>query len=65
MTSAMLCVVDCGIIIDMQWALDYEERLRGIIYAWQGGMENGNAIADVLFGRVIHELAYRYDCCKI
>lgn len=50
--SNVTVLLDCGNIIDMQWALDYEERLRGIIYAWQGGMESGNAIADVLFGRV-------------
>lgn len=50
--SNVTVLLDCGNIIDMQWALDYEERLRGIICAWQGGMESGNAIADVLFGRV-------------
>ena len=50
--SNVTVLLDCGNIIDMQWALDYEERLRGIIYAWQGGMESGNAIADMLFGRV-------------
>ena len=50
--SNVTVLLDCGNIIDMQWVLDYEERLRGIIYAWQGGMESGNAIADVLFGRV-------------
>lgn len=50
--SSVTVLLDCGNIIDMQWVLDYEERLRGIIYAWQGGMESGNAIADVLFGRV-------------
>lgn len=50
--SNVTVLLDCGNIIDMQWALDYEERLRGIIYACQGGMESGNAIADVLFGRV-------------
>lgn len=50
--SNVTVLLDCGNVIDMEWVLDYEERLRGIVYAWQGGMESGNAIADVLYGRV-------------
>lgn len=50
--SNVTVLLDCGNVIDMSWALDYEERLRGIVYAWQGGMESGNAVADVLYGRV-------------
>ena len=50
--SNVTVLLDCGNVIDMQWVLDYNDRLRGIIYAWQGGMESGNAIADVLYGKV-------------
>ena len=48
--SNVTVLLDCGNVIDMQWVLDYNDRLRGIIYAWQGGMESGNA--DVLYGKV-------------
>ena len=45
-------VMDCGNIIDMSWTRDYENKLTAIVYAWQGGMESGTALADVLTGAV-------------
>lgn len=50
--SNVTVILDCGNIIDMSWVLDFGERLRGILYVWQGGMESGNAVADVLYGDV-------------
>ncbi len=50
--SNVTVLLDCGNVMDMSWVLDYEDRLRGIVYAWQGGMESGNAVADVLYGKV-------------
>lgn len=45
-------VMDCGNVIDMSWTRDYENKLSAIVYAWQGGMESGTALADVLTGAV-------------
>lgn len=45
-------VMDCGNVIDMSWMRDYENKLNAIVYAWQGGMESGTALADVLTGAV-------------
>jgi len=45
-------VMDCGNVIDMGWTADYGDKLGAIVYAWQGGMEGGNALADVLTGSV-------------
>ena len=43
-------VMDCGNVIDMSWA---EELNPGaVVFAWQGGMEAGNGVADVLTGAV-------------
>ena len=43
-------VMDCGNIVDMAWTEKYGDKLSAIVYAWQGGMESGNALADVLTG---------------
>ncbi|WP_026831615.1 glycoside hydrolase family 3 protein [Exiguobacterium undae] len=43
-------LLNVGNIIDMQWALDFNPS--AILYAWQGGMEGGNALVDLLTGAV-------------
>lgn len=47
-------VLNVSNIIDMSWLNDesYKHPIPCVIYAWQGGMEGGNAIADVLAGEV-------------
>lgn len=47
-------VLNVSNIIDMSWMYDksYANPIPCVIYAWQGGMEGGNAIADVLVGEV-------------
>ena len=45
-------VMDCGNVIDMSWVRNYENKITAIVYAWQGGMESGTALADVLTGAV-------------
>ncbi|MDO5416222.1 MAG: glycoside hydrolase family 3 C-terminal domain-containing protein [Lachnospiraceae bacterium] len=43
-------VLNVGNIIDMKWVERYQPK--AVLYAWQGGMEGGNGVADVLTGRV-------------
>ncbi|ULO07390.1 glycoside hydrolase family 3 C-terminal domain-containing protein [Paenibacillus sp. 19GGS1-52] len=47
-------VLNVSNIIDMSWLNDesYVYPISSVIYSWQGGMEGGNAIADVLAGEV-------------
>lgn len=47
-------VLNVSNIIDMSWINDesYLNPIKSIIYVWQGGMEGGNAAADVLVGQV-------------
>jgi beta-glucosidase len=47
-------VLNVSNIIDMSWmnGESYVHPIAGAIYSWQGGMEGGNAIADVLSGEV-------------
>lgn len=47
-------VLNVSSIVDMSW-LDDEQlksNLKAVLYSWQGGMEGGNALADVLSGNV-------------
>lgn len=46
-------VLNVSNIIDMSWMNEeYVHPISTVIYAWHGGMEGGNAIADVLVGEV-------------
>ena len=50
--KSVTVVMDCGNVVDMRWTEKYGDKITAILYAWQGGMESGNAVADVLFGKV-------------
>ena len=41
-----------GNIIDMSWVKHYGDKIGAVMYVWQGGMESGNAVADLLCGNV-------------
>ncbi|MGE6555307.1 glycoside hydrolase family 3 protein [Exiguobacterium artemiae] len=48
--SKTVVLLNVGNVIDMQWALDFNPST--ILYGWQGGMEGGNALVDLLTGAV-------------
>ncbi len=43
-------ILNVGSIIDMKWVDKYDPQ--AVMYTWQGGMEGGHGIVDVLTGRV-------------
>ncbi|MFC6334062.1 glycoside hydrolase family 3 C-terminal domain-containing protein [Paenibacillus septentrionalis] len=48
-----IVVLNVSNIIDMSWLnANYVHPITAVVYAWHGGMEGGNAIADVLVGDV-------------
>ena len=48
-----IVVLNVSNIIDMSWLEEnYKHPIKACLYAWQGGMEGGNGIADVLVGDV-------------
>ena len=42
-------IMDCGNVIDLSFTKDY--KLSAIIYAWQLGQENANALGNILAGK--------------
>ncbi|WP_456276872.1 glycoside hydrolase family 3 C-terminal domain-containing protein [Bacillus sp. AK128] len=50
----VVVVLNVPNIIDMSWMYNdnYRYPIQSVIYTWQGGMEGGNAAADVLVGEV-------------
>lgn len=47
----VIVLLNIGNIIDMSWMEDYE-HITSILNIWQGGMQTGKAVADILSGRV-------------
>ncbi|MCQ6280842.1 glycoside hydrolase family 3 protein [Bacillus sp. EB600] len=48
----VVVLLNCGSIIDMSWVEQFGDRISSILYVWQGGMESGRAVANVLSGAV-------------
>lgn len=48
--TKVVVIMDCGNVIDLSWVEDY--AIQAVLYAWQLGQENGNALCDVLSGKV-------------
>lgn len=45
-----IVLLNSGSVFDMSWVKKYNPA--SVMYVWQGGMEGGNAVADVVMGRV-------------
>ncbi len=48
--SKVIVLLNCGNIIDLSFAEQYP--ISALVYVWQLGMESGNAVADVLTGKI-------------
>lgn len=48
----VVLMLNCGSIMDMSEIEKYGDSISSILYVWQGGMETGNAAADILCGNV-------------
>ncbi len=65
--SRVAVLLNIGNIMDMAWTEEYGDRLSALMIVWQGGMESGNAAADVLTGavdpcgRLSDTIARRYE----
>ncbi len=69
----VIVLLNIGSIIDMSWLDRYKNKLSAVMIVWQGGMESGNAVADLLCGNVspsgklTSTIAYAYSdypCAK-
>lgn len=62
----IVVIYNVGGMVDTSWMKDYPQ-IDGFVYAWQGGCEGGNSLADVLCGdanpsgKLTDTLAASYD----
>ena len=45
-------ILNIGSVMDMSWLREFGDRIGAVMIVWQGGMESGNAVADLLCGKV-------------
>jgi len=50
--NKVVVIIDAGNTIDLSWVKVYGNKIGAVLYAWQGGMESGNALADIMSGDV-------------
>ena len=47
----VIVLMNIGNVIDFSWLERYGDKISALLITWQGGMQTGNAIADVLSGK--------------
>ena len=50
--DSITLLLNIGSVIDMSFVEEFKDKIKAIMIVWQGGMESGNAIADLLSGKV-------------
>ncbi len=50
--ESTVVVLNIGSIIDFSWLEKFGDKIGAVLISWQGGMESGNALADLLCGKV-------------
>ncbi len=48
----VIVLMNVGNVIDFSWTERYGDKIKALLLTWQGGMETGNAVADVLSGKL-------------
>lgn len=52
--SSVIVLLNVGNMIDTSWLEkeEWKEKIQAVLYVWHGGMEGGNAAADIITGKV-------------
>ena len=45
-------LLNIGSVMDLSWVDEFDGKIDAVLLLWQGGMESGNAAADLLSGKV-------------
>ena len=45
-------LLNIGSVMDLSWLREFGKKIGAVMIVWQGGMESGNAVADLLCGSV-------------
>ncbi len=69
--SKVVIVINSGAVIDCEYFAENDD-VQAVLFGWQGGMEGGMAIADIICGdvnpsgKLVDTIAKSYDCypCK-
>ncbi len=63
----VIIVINSGAVIDCEYFAE-NDRINAVLFAWQGGMEGGSALADIICGdetpsgKLADTIAKSYDC---
>ncbi len=47
----VVLLLNIGSVMDMSWLREFGSKIGAVMIVWQGGMESGNAVADLLCGK--------------